>query len=891
MKVRAIRLWNVRKFGNRGVAIEDIGDGVNVLSAENEQGKSTCFDALQALLFQPHTGTPKIIQMLRPYSGGSPRMEADIEADDGLYRVTKQFYAGREATVTDLTTRRLVAQADQAEAWISDLTRGGASGPTGLLWVRQGLTDFESGGNVQQRQEIKAREDALASVAGEVEALTGGRRMAWILERCQEELDALVTATGQARKGGAYAEAREAHEQLLEVENDQARLVEALRDDLDERKAKLAQHRRLTDPADVESRRLERERRAVELEQAQDHANKLAQALGQRETHTQLHAAALGDVNRYRQALQGSETAMAQLTSEDEALTEALAAQALAQKAEEDADRELRDAEVDYSASRGRHRRAEAAGRAADALKQLEEQRARLQKAEHCQSLIEAMTGRGQALAIPDGTVTRLTGLDEETAKLRAKVEASSALVVVNYADNPHGTILVDGSPIADGEARPVSRSTRFDIPNIGGLTVSAGTSVGDANENVLRDKQSDFDRELENLGAADLASLKERERAIDEIKVKLQGTKAEMAAWAPQGVDVLRIEITRLEERVRDQDSDPPDLEKALKQFEQAETRLNEARVAAETARAQLSSKREATQRRKLGSDHLREKLTEVEKTLGPEEARVAKLDQFVKAEADQAVQFSVASSQVETLTASAPDLESAEASARRAASVVERANADIARLDLEIARLSGSITNRSDEAVEEALAETRDRLGAASDRVAALKVEIAVLERLKQALGDARADAREQYLGPVMDELRPLLALLFDEGTITFDDKTLLPRSLARNGQDEDVAVLSGGMREQLTVLTRLAFARLLARNGRPVPVILDDALVYSDDDRIEKMFDALHRQARDLQIIVFSCRQRAFENLGGQSLHMTDWNPNKLADDPGRLSTETR
>ncbi|MBR0652039.1 hypothetical protein GXW78_20420, partial [Roseomonas terrae] len=57
---------------------------------------------------------------------------------------------------------------------------------------------------------------------------------------------------------------------------------------------------------------------------------------------------------------------------------------------------------------------------------------------------------------------------------------------------------------------------------------------------------------------------------------------------------------------------------------------------------------------------------------------------------------------------------------------------------------------------------------------------------------------------------------------------------------------------------------------------PVILDDALVYSDDDRIEKMFDALHRQATDQQIIVFSCRQRAFQRLGGRSLQMSDWRP---------------
>jgi len=39
------------------------------------------------------------------------------------------------------------------------------------------------------------------------------------------------------------------------------------------------------------------------------------------------------------------------------------------------------------------------------------------------------------------------------------------------------------------------------------------------------------------------------------------------------------------------------------------------------------------------------------------------------------------------------------------------------------------------------------------------------------------------------------------------------------------------------------------------------------YSDDDRIEKMFDALHRQSRDQQIIVFSCHQHAFAKLGGR------------------------
>ncbi len=85
------------------------------------------------------------------------------------------------------------------------------------------------------------------------------------------------------------------------------------------------------------------------------------------------------------------------------------------------------------------------------------------------------------------------------------------------------------------------------------------------------------------------------------------------------------------------------------------------------------------------------------------------------------------------------------------------------------------------------------------------------------------------------------------------------------------EDIQALSGGTREQIAILTRLAFARLLARSGRTPPIILDDALIFSDDDRIQKMFTALNAQASDLQMLVFSCRQRAFRDLGGTVLRV--------------------
>jgi uncharacterized protein YhaN len=118
-------------------------------------------------------------------------------------------------------------------------------------------------------------------------------------------------------------------------------------------------------------------------------------------------------------------------------------------------------------------------------------------------------------------------------------------------------------------------------------------------------------------------------------------------------------------------------------------------------------------------------------------------------------------------------------------------------------------------------------------------------------------------------MGELAPLLRRLWPEAELQVDADSVLPSQLARGATEESLTQLSGGTQEQLALLVRLAFARLLAQSGQGIPVILDDALVYTDDARIEALFDALTLQASDLQILVFSCRQKSFRNLGGTAL----------------------
>ena len=69
------------------------------------------------------------------------------------------------------------------------------------------------------------------------------------------------------------------------------------------------------------------------------------------------------------------------------------------------------------------------------------------------------------------------------------------------------------------------------------------------------------------------------------------------------------------------------------------------------------------------------------------------------------------------------------------------------------------------------------------------------------------------------------------------------------------------------------------MLVEQGSPATVVLDDALVFSDDRRIKRMFDILTMAAQNVQIIIFTCREQLFEELGGGQLSLRPGNAEEL------------
>lgn len=874
MKLTALRLHNVRRFAGAGVAVEGIGDGVNVLCAVNEFGKSTCFDALHALFFQPYSGTPGAVQALRPYSGGNPLVEADIATADGSFRLTKQFYGGKRAMVRELSTGRLIAQADEAERFIGALVQGGTTGPAGLLWVRQGITGIERRAKSEEESEKRARESVLVSVQGEVESLTGGRRMAQAVAACEEELSRLVTATRRPKAGGPYALSLDERDRLAETERKLAAEVTELRAALDRRRAIRNRLDELEDREQESTRRgaLAQAEKDLAAAKAQGEALRTAEAeaalaRSQRDAASQALAS-------YRRSLARLAELLA-LESEGTARRdEALARQRAAAGAGQAAAVAVETAEREERQARELLTRLEKALRAREAAERLAGLREAHAGAEAERAAIETIEAELRALALPAPGLRQLEAIETELVGLRAVVAARMPLLRVDYRDGASATISVAGAVLGDGEERALTGSTTLDIAEIG--TVTLTLPQGQDGQAELVQIEAKRRTLLKTLGVASLAEGRQREGRLRELETSLRLGQQRLALLAPRGLAILQESIARLEAQRGEAIEVKADPEATRLALEVAEARVTTSRNAVREAQPQ----RDAAEAAVLAAERtLATVVSEgagLTAILGADDGRHAHEAGLEAALANAERDLTAAAARVAELQASATDLAGAEAKLRRMRSIVDSAANEIAKLREDAAELNGQIRARADAAVEEAWQEVAEKLVAAEKRLAGLEREVALLSRLRDALEAARTTARDHYFRPVMAELKPLLGLLFEDASVTFDEETLLPRTVRRNGLEEPVGVLSGGMREQLAVLTRLAFARLLAKDGQPAPVILDDALVYSDDDRIERMFDALHRQASDQQIIVFSCRQRAFSQLGGNILRMKPWSP---------------
>lgn len=862
MKLRAISLSNVRKFTGTH-RIDEIGDGLNIFCEPNETGKSTIFDALQALFFKAHGSRDKDIMSLRPHAGGAPEVTVEVETPAGRFTLSKRWVSKAEATVRRGDT--LVAQSDAAEAWIARLIGDGAGDPSGLVWVRQGLTGLGGGSKKEEDAALAARANLMLSVAGEVEAITGGQRMDAALARCREDLGRLETSPGRAKAGGPL---KIAQERVTELEAEASELtakVEELRDALDARRRARRDLAELEDPEAITARQTRLAEAEAKAKDAERHAERL-QALARD------LAAAEAQTTSAQEKLLAYRAAATELTEATKADTAARTA--------------LEQAKADHDAAR------DAAGSAADTLRDATEaEKSAADMARKVRQAAESRANEDRRKALTERIAqAEAARQDAESAAARARIgptakdiralhqlanardqadaarTASATRIEARPEPGRDSAFRLDGEPL--GQAPVALRKTAIlTVEGLGQITIHPG-ALPDTRQVEEADRK--VRAALDALGMADIASAETAAEARDAARQDQSDAEARFAALAPEGLEALRDALAALPPPASDIDGlpDPEQAEATLENATKARITAQEGRDRAEVRLAAASSDvARAEGAATAAQDRLTRATRAADRFAGQDEATLAETLRACVETRD------IARATHDAQRDSSPDLDAAKAALTRARAAEDNARSAISRLRPEIAALDEHIRIVSGQAVEERLHEVEQSLAAARDSLTRVQHDVAVLRRLEAALDAARTDARDRYFEPVAAELKPLLAMLWPDADLTWSQDTLLPDGLIRNGQPEPIDVLSGGTQEQIALMVRLAFARMLARSGRHAPVILDDALVYTDDDRIEVMFDTLHRQASDIQIVVFTCRQRAFRDLGAHSLRLSD------------------
>ena len=102
---------------------------------------------------------------------------------------------------------------------------------------------------------------------------------------------------------------------------------------------------------------------------------------------------------------------------------------------------------------------------------------------------------------------------------------------------------------------------------------------------------------------------------------------------------------------------------------------------------------------------------------------------------------------------------------------------------------------------------------------------------------------------------------------------DRVLLSRDFAVSAQQtedplrHEADFLSQGTADQLYLAVRLAICHLVLPEEKNLPIILDDAFANFDDARLHSTLDWLLQEAKNRQILLFTCHRREGDYLAGR------------------------
>lgn len=865
MRIRRIRVEHFRGVAAREVELA--ARGVTIVEGPNEVGKSSLADAVDVLFDELHTTTRASVRELQPIGHDvGTTVEVDAELGDHVFTYRKTFNRDREAVlhvhapVTGTWTGReahehmeqLLADQLDVELWRALRTAQGETVMQADLCKTTSLV------------EALDRAAGTTTTTGVEESLYAAVAAEYERYHTPTGRDGTVLKQVDAAFEEATAEVERRAEAFTAVEHDVAR-YEQLERRVVELRGRVAEARRLADERQARWREVEALAATIDSRrEACDHAAERLESLRRRRS---------GRAALVTEAAE-AQTRVAELEEACSLALEPLhVATALLEQAggEADAARRALDAtetqlhEIGLRLERAHDRRE---------LTRLRDQleAARRARAERLHADRELATRRVDAAAL-----RRIREAEQELRIAAAALEAAATSLTVEHAAEV--SFCVEGDVRGDPGAVP----TELVVPGhavlrfgeLATVTVRAGGDLADQER-----RHDAAARELDRaLAAVDqptveaaLAAAEERSaaeqrlevarRAVadagdpDEVEARIAALEASHTGGGGSleelDVDALRARREELEVERRRQLVGREAAEDALREARatvaarrEAHDELTHRRTAARDAHERVAA-RLAAERSELADDALEAAVTGAEERLDAAERALGSAHAQLGGE----------------------DPDGVRALAANAVEASDRAAAELHDAEGELREVGARIEVTGEEGRGERLEEARADLAHAEREWTRTRRRAAAAALLYERMTAARDRARRAYLRPLQERIETLgrLALGADL-RVELDDESLAIDRVIRDGVALPFSSLSVGAQEQLAVVQRLACAMLVCRDDRSgAPVVLDDALGFSDPERLEAMGAVLRLAGEHCQVLVLTCFPDRYRHVGG-------------------------
>ena len=880
MKLHRLTLTNYRGITHRDIEFPD--HGVVVISGANEIGKSSMLEALDLLLEAKDRSTKKEVKQVKP-THADVGAEVTAEISTGPYRFVyrKRFHKRPETELTVLAPRREQLTGDEAH----DKLRAMLAETVDMdLWQAQQVLQSAST-TAADLSGCDALSRALDVAAGEVDdapAAAGGVD-SLLIDRVDAEFRRYFTATGRPTGEWAAAIAR------LRTADEQVARAAAAVAEVDE-----AVHRHATLTGDLVALQSECNCAAEELDSAQEASRaveslcgELAQAKVVADAAAAKHrasVAALTERRRARAEIDERTASVSRLKNESDSAAEDLETAVEVQKEAEAAAVQAR------SALEAGHQRVDAVRAAVQRLADREEidrLAAQLATLENHQREFDEVHADLGAITL---TADHMAALDDAAAavdRARAAADQASAHLELVAAIELEITVGEDRVLLHPGQgwSSAVSGPTGVDVPGVLTLQVAPGAPAA-ATQATLDSASTALALLLEQVGVPDVAAA----RALDQRRRELVGSAQRLRGildvlTAGNTVDSLSARLAALRAALPVEDGlwDPAaggpqdlaalraELDVATGEHQQLLRDCETHRKVAEEAAKLLSERGLRAARAKEKLDAAQSELTLIAQRLAAQRDATGDDELAVVAEAD------------------AEALRSAEVLVTRLSADLARHEPDAVAANLERAQRHHDRVHADRDRAAEALREvatqlkvygTEGRKGrlddAETERQHAAAEHLRVQRRaqaarlLRSVMARHRDATRQRYVDPYRAEVERLGRMVFGDSFEVDVDGELRIEHRTLSGRTVPYESLSGGAKEQLGIVARLASAALVAKEDG-VPVVIDDALGFTDPDRLAKMTDVFDAVAGDGQVIILTCSPQRYAGVIRSARHI--------------------